>query len=197
MHSLLPVYTTLKNNKEGFYFENCLSQFPSTNLSLISFLTGRFPYYIFPDYYRTIENLPSLEEENFIFPLKEDNYNIQSIIFGREQVEITKEILNQYFVEELYQGDHWLDGKEIYELFIQVAQDLLPNQKNLIFLFFRPSDPKANLYINKIIGYLKENNFWDDSIFILNSDHGYYDKNCNKSQFFIYLKGYKQKYSYK
>lgn len=59
LHSLLPVYTTLKNNKEGFYFENCLSQFPSTNLSLISFLTGRFPYYIFPDYYRTIENLPS------------------------------------------------------------------------------------------------------------------------------------------
>ena len=180
LHSLLPIYKTLKNENEGFYFEDCLSQFPSTNLSLISFLTGKFPYYIFPDYYRTIENLPSLAHENFIYPLKKEKYNIQSIIFGREQVEITKEILNPYFVEELYQGDHWLDGKEIYELFMQVAQGFLPNQKNLVFLFFRPSDPKANLYINKIINYLKENKFWEDSIFILNSDHGYYDKNLYK-----------------
>ena len=180
LHSLLPVYNTLKNDNEGFYFEDCISQFPSTNLSLISFLTGRFPYYIFPDYYRTIENLPSLKHENFIYPLKEENYNIQSIIFGREQVEITKEILTPYFVEELYQGDHWLDSKEIYDLFMQVTQGFLPNQKNLVFLFFRPSDPKANLYINKIISYLKENKFWEDSIFILNSDHGYYDKNLYK-----------------
>jgi hypothetical protein len=180
LHGLLPVYNVLKNNNEGFYFEDCISQFPSTNLSLLSFLTGRFPYYIFPDYYRTIENLPSLEYENFISPLKKENYYIRSIIFGREQVEITKEIMKPHFVEELYQRDHWLDGREIYELFLDVSQDLLPNQKNLIFLFFRPSDPKANLYINKIIDYLKENNYWNDSIFILNSDHGYYDKNLYK-----------------
>lgn len=73
-----------------------------------------------------------------------------------------------------------MDGKEIYDLFIQVTQDFLPSQKNLVFLFFRPSDPKANLYINKIISFLKENKFWEDSVFILNSDHGYYDKNLYK-----------------
>ena len=55
MHGLLPVYKELKIGNEGFYFEDCISQFPSTNLSLFSFLTGRFPYYIFPDYYRSIE----------------------------------------------------------------------------------------------------------------------------------------------
>ena len=180
LHGLLPIYKKLKKNKEGLYFEDCISQFPSTNLSLLSFLTGRFPYYIFPDYYRSIENLPSLEFENFIFPLRKENYNIQSIIFGKEQVEITKEILNPYYVEELYQGDHWLDAKEIYQLFEEIANEFLHNDRNFFFIFFRPSDPQVDFYINKIIGFLKDNGFWENSIFILNSDHGFYDKNLYK-----------------
>lgn len=180
LHGLLPIYKNLKKQKEGFYFEDAISQFPSTNLSLLSFLTGRFPYYIFPDYYRSIENLPSLEYENFIYPLKEENYNIQSIIFGKEQVEIIKEILNPHYVEELYQGDHWLDAEEIYQLFVKIFNGFLPNDKNFFFVFFRPSDPQADLYVNKIIDFLKENGFWENSIFILNSDHGYYDKNLYK-----------------
>lgn len=180
LHGLLPIYKKLKNNKVGFYFEDALSQFPSTNLSLLSFLTGRFPYYIFPDYYRSIENLPSLEYENGVFPLKEENYNVQSIIFGREQVEIVKEILNPVYIKELYQGDHWLDADEIYHLFIKTIKDIPSNEKNFFFLFFRPSDPQVDFYVNKIIDYLKENGFWDNSIFILHSDHGYYDKNLYK-----------------
>lgn len=180
MHGLLPIYKNLKKQKEGFYFEDAMSQFPSTNLSLLSFLSGRFPYYIFPDYYHSIENLPSLEYENFIFPLKERNYNIQSIIFGKEQVEISKEILNPYYVKELYQGDHWLDAEEIYQLFVKIIYESLTNDKNFFFVFFRPSDPHVNLYVNKIIDFLKENGFWENSIFILNSDHGYYDKNLYK-----------------
>ncbi len=84
LHGLLPAYKELKNANEGFYFDNCISQFPSTNLSLFSFLTGRFPYYIFPDYYRSIENLPSLKYQNFIEPLKKEDYKVESIIFGRE-----------------------------------------------------------------------------------------------------------------
>ncbi len=70
LHGLLPTYRKLEENNEGFYFKDAISQFPSTNLSLLSFLTGRFPYYIFPDYYRSIENLPSLRNKNLIFPLK-------------------------------------------------------------------------------------------------------------------------------
>ncbi|MFX1409385.1 MAG: sulfatase-like hydrolase/transferase [Promethearchaeota archaeon] len=180
LHSLLPIYKKLRKNKEGLYFEDTLSQFPSTNLSLLSFLTGRFPYYIFPDYYRTIQNLPSLEYNNCIFPLKQENYNIHSIIFGKEQVEIIKEILNPTYVEELYQGDHWLDAEEIYQFFEQIIEKFLANKDNLFFIFFRPSDTQADFYVNKIIDYLKEHGFWDNSIFILNSDHGYYDKNLYK-----------------
>ncbi|MCK4780320.1 MAG: hypothetical protein KAT57_09040, partial [Candidatus Lokiarchaeota archaeon] len=64
LHSLLPIYKELESSKEGFYFKDAISQFPSTNLSLLSFLTGKYPYNIFPDYYRSIENLPSLELNN-------------------------------------------------------------------------------------------------------------------------------------
>ena len=130
LHGLLPIYTKLKNENEGFYFEDCISQFPSTNLSLFSFLTGRFPYYIFPDYYRSIENLPSLKYKNFIEPLKEENYRVQSIIFGREQAVILKDILNPFYETDMYKGDHWLDAKEVYQYFIQKVEKFQPDEKN-------------------------------------------------------------------
>ena len=176
LHSLLPIYKELESSKEGFYFKDAISQFPSTNLSLLSFLTGKYPYNIFPDYYRSIENLPSLELNNNIYPLKKEGYNIESIIFGREQVIVLKDILNPYYIEEMYQGDHWLDAKEIYDLFMEKVEHIKSKEKNLYFIFFRPSDPQVDRYIRKIIQFLKKNNFWNNSIFILNSDHGYYDK---------------------
>jgi len=183
LHGLLPIYKKLKNEDEGFYFEDCISQFPSTNLSLLSFLTGRFPYYIFPDYYRSIENLPSLKYKNLIEPLKRDNYKIQSIIFGREQALIFKEILNPYYENDMYKGDHWLDAKEVYEFFIQKLESFSPDERNFLFTFFRPSGPQTDLYLGKIIEYLKEQDYWENSIIIINSDHGYYDKNLyNKTK---------------
>ena len=176
LHSLLPIYKELERSKEGFYFKDAISQFPSTNLSLLSFLTGKYPYNIFPDYYRSIENLPSLELNNSIYPLKKEGYNIESIIFGREQVLVLKDILNPYYIEEMYQGDHWLDAKEIYDLFMEKVNNINSDEKYLFFIFFRPSDPQVDPYIRKIIQFLKGNNYWNGSIFILNSDHGYYDK---------------------
>ncbi|MFX0036714.1 MAG: hypothetical protein ACFE9I_13880 [Candidatus Hermodarchaeota archaeon] len=177
LHSLLPIYKELEKGKDGFYFKDAVSQFPSTNLSVLSFLTGKYPYNVFPDYYRSIENLPSLELDNNIYPLKKEGYNIHSIIFGKEQVIVLQDILNPYYREEMYQGDHWLDAKEVYDLFIKKVENITSKEKNLFFIFFRPSDPQADLYVRKIIGFLKRNNFWNNSLFILNSDHGYYDKN--------------------
>ena len=64
LHGLLPIYTKLKNENEGFYFEDCISQFPSTNLSLFSFLTGRFP---FRGWCRSVENQMRRCAEFYLF----------------------------------------------------------------------------------------------------------------------------------
>ena len=153
LHSLLPTYKKLEENREGFYFKDAISQFPSTNLSVFSFLTGRFPYCIFPDYYRSIENLPSLRNKNLISPLKKKKYNIQSIIFGKEQADILKDILNPYYEKDMYKGDHWLDPKEVYQFFIQKVVQFLPNEHNFFFIFFRPSSSQTDFYLNKTIFY--------------------------------------------
>lgn len=181
LHGLLPVFNKLKINKEGFYFENTISQFPSTNLSLLSFLTGRFPYYLIPDYYRSIDKLPSFKDNN-IYPLKKANYNIQSIIFGREQANITKNILNPYYTKNMYPGDRWLSVKEVYQFFIQKMENFLPSENNFFLLFFRASDPQTDLYLNKTIDYFKNKGLWENSIFIFSSDHGYYDQNLYKKR---------------
>ncbi len=80
----------------------------------------------------------------------------------------------------MYKGDHWLDAKEVYQYFIQKAEKFDPGEKNFLFTFFRPSGPKTNHYLRKIIDYLKENNYWENSVIIINSDHGFYDKNLYK-----------------
>jgi len=180
LHGLLPTYRKLEENNEGFYFKDAISQFPSTNLSLFSFLTGRFPYYIFPDYYRSIENLPSLRNNNLISPLKKKNFNIQSIIFGREQAEILKDILNPYYEKDMYKGYHWLEPQEVYQFFIQKMVQFLPDENNFFFILFRPSSSQTDFYLNKIIKYLKLNCYWDNSIIVINSDHGFYDSKLYK-----------------
>ena len=187
LHGLLPIFKNLKNDNEGFYFENAISQFPSTNLSLISFLTGRFPYYLFPDYYKSVDNLPSFQYESNIYPLKKANYNIQSIIFGKEQADITKKILNPYYKKNMYLGDHWLNAKEVYQFFIQKMENFIPDENNFFFLFFRPSDPHTDYFLNKILVHFKTNDFWKNSIIIFTSDHGYYDQNFYKKKKFMHF----------
>jgi len=101
-------------------------------------------------------------------------------LFGREQVIIFEDILNPYYDEELHKGDHWLNAMEVYQLFIQKAEELNLNKTNFLFVFFRPSDPQTDLFLSKIIDYLKKKDYWDNSIIIINSDHGYYDKDLYK-----------------
>ncbi|MFX1279854.1 MAG: hypothetical protein ACFFA3_10590 [Promethearchaeota archaeon] len=180
LHGLLPIYKTLKNSNEGFYFENALAQFPSTVLSIFSFLTGRFPYYIFSDFDKLTKTLPSLKDRNFITQLKYNGYNIESILFWREGVDFLKEILNPYDDREIFKGDHWLDAKEIYDIFLKQIKRLKIDEDNFYFIFFRPSDPQTDFCLTEIIKYLEDNSLWKESIFILNSDHGFYDKNLYK-----------------
>jgi len=180
LHGLLPIYKALKKDSEGLYFENALAQFPSTVLSIFSFLTGRFPYYIFSDFDKLTKTLPSLEDRNLIFPLKNSNYNIKSILFWREGVDFLKEILNPYDDEIIFKGDHWLNAKEIYQIFLREISNFSPNEDNFLFIFFKPSDSHTDYYLTKIINYLKNKNLWSESIFILNSDHGFYDRNLYK-----------------
>ncbi len=180
LHSLLPIYKKLKKNKEGFFFKNALSQFTSTSLSIFSFLTGRFPYYIFPDYYPSIKFLPSYKYKNNINPLKRENYKIQAIMHSKEAVDVFKDILNPYYVNNMYHGDHLLDSKEVYHFLAEKINELDINENNFIYVHFRPTDPETNSYMNKIVYLLKEMGFWEKSIIIINSDHGYYDKSIYK-----------------
>ena len=173
---LLPTYKNLKINKEGFYFENAISQFTSTSLSMFSMLTGRFPYFILPDYYRDIEYLPSFKDNNSLVPLKKAGYNCQAIMFGQEAAVVFKEILNPYYIENMYHGDELLDAKVIYDIFTKKINELNKNEDNFLYTHFRPADSETDYYLNKTINYLKEKDLWDESIVIINADHGYYDK---------------------
>lgn len=181
-YGLLSTYNKLKQNYEGFYFEDAISLFPSSVLSILSMINGRFPYYILPDHYQTIKEIPKYEFENFILPLKNTNYFIQSVMSWRGGAIIFYEILNTYYEIDFYRGNKLIDAKKMYQLIVRKISKLSLHENNLFIVHFRENDPKTDFYLNKFIKYLKEKDFWDNSIVIINSDHGYYDRKRYKKR---------------
>ncbi|MFX1256854.1 MAG: sulfatase-like hydrolase/transferase [Promethearchaeota archaeon] len=192
LYGLLPTYKKLKRENEGFYFENALSLFPSTSLSVFSMILGRFPYYIFPDYYRSIENLPSYKYQNMIYSLKKSNYKIQSIMLSREMSLTFKEILNPFYMKNMYRGDKLLNPKDLYNIFIQKVDNIVRDENNFFYIHFRPGSMQTDYYLNQVINYLKQKDFWENSIIIINSDHGFYDKNIYKKTKLIHFDDIRQ-----
>ena len=64
-------------------------------------------------------------------------YNVKSILFWREGVDFLKEILNPYDEEGIFKGDHWLDAKEIYSIFLNQIKTFKSTENNFNFIFFR------------------------------------------------------------
>ena len=170
--SILPIYKKLVRNKEGFYFSNVVSLFPSTIFSINSIFTGKFPYYVMPNFY---SSPGGYKLKTYFDDLKKD-YNINSIICWNLGRYWLKDILNPVGDDSLYKGDKQLEAFEIYKLFKNLLNKSDLNKNNFFYVHFRAGDKNMNQYCEKIITELKRRNLWKNSIFIMTSDHGYYDK---------------------
>jgi len=170
---LLDTYKELIKNKEGFYFSNSVSLFPSTILSISSIFTGKFPYSIFPEFY---EDLGNYKLYTYFEDFKKHKYNIKSIICWNLGNTLLKDFLNPVVDESLFEGDRQLEAKEIYELFKKEIKKTDFSKNNFFYIHFRAGDKEMDIYTRKIVNYLKEHNLWKNSITIITADHGYFYK---------------------
>lgn len=172
---ITPAYKKLKEENEGFYFNNAITSFGSTVFSLFSMFTGRFPAYVFPDYYTSISFLPEFENAHHMKYLKDNGYSINSILHWQEGCNIYREILNPYYKEGIFIGERMIESNEMYELFLEQVKKCETSDNNFLYVHYRPADPNMDKYVQKTIDYLKKSELWDKSIIIINSDHGYSD----------------------
>ncbi len=172
---LTPTFLDLRANNEGFYFENAFTSFGSTVFSLFSIFTGKFPYYIFPDYYPSAKFIPGFENNHQVHYLKEREYNINAIMHWQEGCRLYKDILNPYYKDGIFDGDRMIEAKEMYEIFLDNLPKLRDTENNFLYVHFRPADPQMDVYLKKTIETLKKEHYWENSIIIISSDHGYTD----------------------
>ena len=170
---------------ESIYFSTAVSSAPSSVMSCASMLTGLPAYYIarnYEDYKFDNNAFYSMQRV-----LKENGFEIRCNFVAREMRGKYGEILSQ--IEKSYWPDGLSDnsGLErfgVYSWTNRELNDVLKNYLNertsnkplfLLNWYNIRLDAKTSIEVENGIQLLKENDLWDDTIFLLLSDHGYMD----------------------
>ncbi len=164
--------------KESIYFPLTVASAPSSIMSLSTMLTSLPAYYIARNYddFR-YDNNQFISLHNI---LKDEGYSVKSLFNARELRFLFGDVIDH--VEEKY----WPKGvntnqKNWSNATMNVILEKFLESKTMEEPFFMVCwynvrhDAETSDHIQRGIDILKEKNLWDDSVFILGSDHGYMD----------------------
>lgn len=157
-------------------FENAYTSAPSTIMSAASMFTGNHTFKMARSYSdwkfdsKTIKPIKKiLEKKNFeIFPV--DNSKR-----AREMLLDIIGYLDKEFYPTLSHGKNW-SNNEVGTVFENCLKKSDKNKNSFFMCWFdcRHDEFSSNV-VEKCINLIKENGLYDDSMIIINSDHGYPD----------------------
>ena len=170
---------------QSIYFSTAVSSAPSSVMSCASMLTGLPAYYIarnYEDYKYDDSAFYSLQRV-----LKENNFEIRCNFIAREMRDKYGAILSQIEKSFWPSGLNDNAGLEKFGAYAWTngqLNDVLRNFLNkrngeeplfLLNWYNIRLDPNTSKEVENGIQLLKENDLWDNTIFLLLSDHGYMD----------------------
>jgi len=164
--------------KESVYFPLTVTSAPSSIMSLSTMLTSLPAYYIARNYddFR-YDNNQFISLHNI---LKDEGYNVKSLFNARELRFLFGDVIDH--VEEEYwpkgvntNQKNWSNAtmNVILEKFLK--SNSMDEPCFMVCWYNVRHDADTSDHIQRGIDILKENKLWDDSVFILGSDHGYMD----------------------
>ena len=164
--------------KESVYFPLAVTSAPSSIMSLSTMLTSLPAYYIarnYDDFRYDNNQFISLHKI-----LEDNGYDVKSLFNARELRFLFGDVIDH--VEEKYwpkgvntKQKNWSNStmNKILEKYLKSKSFEKPFF--MVCWYNVRHDPQTSDHIQGGIDILKANNLWDDSIFILGSDHGYMD----------------------
>jgi hypothetical protein len=175
---------------DDFYnFTNAYTAAPSTIMSAASMFTGNNTFKIARNYndweldYSEITPIAKI--------LEEKNFEILPIDNSKRAREMLQDIIGRldykYFIKGLSHNSNW-SNYTILEQFQNVLKKSNIKKKFIMTWFDCRGDILINNYVKQTIETIKKNNLYNDSLIILNSDHGYPDP---KSMKFKSIKKYR------
>jgi len=163
-------------------FETAITSAPSTIMSVSSMMTGVGAMYQSRDYRTFKYNKSKLK--SFPLILKDNGYTIYSLIFFPEGRRFLKQMFSNICEnnwQSIYSGNEFWSNDQMNEILKDILSD---NLKEPFFLYVHyncRNDPGTNNKIEKGLDMIKKAGYFNDSVIILNSDHGYPDKSRNIS----------------
>ncbi|MBN1645244.1 sulfatase-like hydrolase/transferase [Candidatus Woesearchaeota archaeon] len=168
MHSRLKAFDTL--GKENISFKEVITSASSTLMSFAGIITGRFAYGLFPCFFDFSNH--RFKEDNYFRRFKKAGYNVQSQVFYNTNRLYFQDEIN---ARQIKDRTKWFNHDEMFEEFKFLVNNNWDKKKpNFIFChagFYENGDK----LVSDIVNFLKDKRLYDDSIFILSSDHGYID----------------------
>ena len=163
---------------ESIEFTNCVTSAPSSKLAAGAMFTGMPSVYVarhFNDWKFKNDKIKTIKTL-----VDEHDYKSFPLIDTRNGRENYQHILPPVRKKDLPRGynlsDYVWSNEELFNVFEHIINGYGDdNPVSFVLWYDCRRDPKTNYYISKTLRTIKEQGYWDNSIIIMQSDHGYPD----------------------
>jgi membrane-anchored protein YejM (alkaline phosphatase superfamily) len=163
--------------KEAVEFENAFTSTPSSVLSASTMFTGLPSAYI-SRHYNDFE-FDETEIDSIVTMLEKNDYSIYSIFDAKALrcgLQTMAHSLPAKYRPKTSDHDKWWHNAEITKNVDHLFKKDHVKKPSFFLMWYNcRKDPKTSDHVKDAINIFKENGMWDDSIVIMNSDHGYPD----------------------
>jgi hypothetical protein len=164
--------------KEGLYFKNVITSAPSTLQSISSMMTSSPSYLMSRSYNNFRGKLPCFD----YFPdlLKANDYDVIGAIYFKHGREVMSDMFGlvdkKFYPKGLSHSQEVWTNEDIYHLFSKVLKNHDWSKSTMVYLHFNVRvDANVSDTVNKVIQDIKDKGLYDESVILMNSDHGYPD----------------------
>lgn len=170
----LKVMDEIKN--DFFNFENAYTPAPSSIMSAAAMFTGKEAFKIARSYsdWEFDDKYPSIQKI-----LKNLSFNIYPIDNSKRAREMLKDLIfkldYKYYPRNISHSQNWTNSE--LELVFKNTINNIPNKNNNFFMCWLDcrGDYNTSNIVKSCLDFLKKKKMYDDSLIIMNSDHGYPD----------------------
>lgn len=169
-------------SKTAQCYKNVVTTATSTVMSVSSMMTSKPAYLLSTSY----DNIPDISKYNKTLPsiLNQHGYNVHGSIYfkhGREVLSSLFDLPDKRFMPKgLSHSKEWWNNEEVYGLFRNTLANSDLSAPNFYYLHYNVRvDDNISEIFDKTLQKIKDANIWDESLIIVNSDHGYPNKTRN------------------
>jgi len=173
--------------KESIEFTNCFTSAPSSLLAAGSLFTGLPAAFVS----RHFNDWKFIDPGISTIKTLVDEHGYQSIplIDGRNAREKYQELLppfpSKFLPRNYHLSDYVWTNKQVTHIFNNILQKHTKEPFVFVFWYDCRRDPKTSDYVEDAINLIKESGYYDESIIVMNSDHGYPDPSTSLDERFF------------